>query len=188
MHADEYGERPTRTAAPFRVVTTGSSVGRSVRLFFEMKRHLRMLPERRRCQEHGTVDLLSQRVPVPTRLPTELLRLRSWSEYELSGWPSESDASQGKVSHSVIPGLWDSLVETSRPLRETSMVSPNSIFWPKGVVQRMRTGRRMRKRRCSRLSARVTVLPMGISVARTFLNCQDLVLGQESLIFALQFA
>jgi len=82
MHADEYGERPTRTAAPFRVVTTGSSVGRSERLFFEMKRHLRMLPERRRCQEHGTVDLLSQRVPVPTRLPTELLRLRSWSEYE----------------------------------------------------------------------------------------------------------
>jgi hypothetical protein len=39
MHADGYGERPMRTAAPFRFVTTGSSVGRSVRLFVEMKRH-----------------------------------------------------------------------------------------------------------------------------------------------------
>jgi len=26
------------------------------------------------------------------------------------------------------------VMETSRPLRETSLVSPNSIFWPKGVV------------------------------------------------------
>ncbi len=71
--------------------------------------------------------------------------------------------------------------------RSTDAGHQSNFLWPKGVVQRMRTGRRMRTRRCSRLSAGVTVLPMGVSVARTYLNGQDLVLGQKSPIFALQF-
>jgi len=79
---------------------------------------------------------------------------------------------------------------TSRPLRETSMVCANSIFWPKGAFQRKRTGRRKRTRRCWRLSIGVTVLPVSGDVSKyipEYQNRQDLVLGQKSLIFALQF-
>src|SRR5258708_3110910 len=39
MDADGYGECPPRPASPFRSLTSGSPVGRSMRPFFEMKCH-----------------------------------------------------------------------------------------------------------------------------------------------------
>ena len=41
------------------------------------------------------------------------------------------------------PGACSSLLDTSKPPRDTSIVSANLIFWPKGEVQRRRADRRI---------------------------------------------
>ena len=60
----------------------------------------------------------------------------------ISGWPSISELSKGKVAQRVTPGACISWHGTSRPPREISSVLQTSVFCPKGVFQRIRTGRR----------------------------------------------
>ena len=83
---------------------------------------------------------------------------------------------------SATPGGCSCLPGASNPPRETSIVSANSIFWAKGEVQRRCTGSAGNHEGYSTARGRHGQ-KYRLSVANP---TQDLVLGQNSWIFALK--